>query len=68
MEQRGIFVQIQIKIVGTKLNLWTITASNLKLSPKISTLFFFCQYMKWFNVSKKRKGCSNLSYPFCLQM
>lgn len=40
MEQRGIFVQIQIKIVSTKLNLWTITASNLKLSPKISTLFF----------------------------
>lgn len=39
MEQRGIFVQIQIKTVGTKLNLWTITASNLKLSPQISTLF-----------------------------
>ena len=39
MEQRGIFVQIQIKIISTKLSLWTVIANNLKLSLKSSILF-----------------------------
>lgn len=54
MEQKGIFVQIQKQIMSTKLSLLTIIANNLKLSPNTSVLF--CQPIKWFNISKKRKG------------
>lgn len=54
MEQKDIFVQTQKQIMSTKLSLLTIIANNMKLSPK--TLKLFCQPIKWFNISKNRKG------------